>query len=651
MTSRRMLLAGAAAVCAAALLPRRLVAQAAAALPPAPTVEQWAKSPALSRVCVSPDGTQLAYIGEQNNTKVLYHVDLAAKKNQGFNIGDAKIHAVSWVDNDHVAITRSFALHNEAYMGLRSNQALATVYNVRDKSLVSLFREKIGGKNPGQGSATGNWGGMLQTIRTGGKSFILANTYDDDRQTLVRFVLDENRYDVVDAGGREVESWVVAPDGRLFGRSEYYVDKKTWTLSYYDGGHWRQILTQKADTDIPAVLGLSRDGKSLLVFLYDDAEKGAFHDVDPAGKVSAPLETPSVDAEPLFDSLTGCHNGFATGKDGITYHYFDPVMREVVEKARKAADGYRVMIADHADDPHQIVMYTEGDDDAGTYYLINFTTGASMTIGSSYPEIPPEWITSKQAIAYKAGDGLDIEAYLTLPPHSEAKGLALVVMPHGGPFAHDDITLDTETQTFACQGYAVLQPNFRGSDGYGPAFLKAGYGEWGGKMQSDLSDGVKALVARGTVDPKRVCIVGTSYGGYAALAGATLDQGVYNCAVSISGVSDVGAWLGLQRSYLSEIDSVGYNYLKRYLGGVDTDRISPVRQVARASIPILIVHGRDDSRVPFKQSETMAEALRAAGKDVTFVPLVHTDHNEADEAERIVLMNTVVDFVRKHNPA
>ncbi len=655
MTTRRKLLAGLSVVLAGGAVSRLALAQVAAGkLPPAPTVEQWAQSPQIENVALSPDGTQIAYIGETGDNKLLYHVDLRTKQNQAFNIGPTKVHTVFWVGDDHVAVTRSYARKREAYLGRRSSRALATVYNVRDKSLVSLFQEQrtADGKVT-HGSADGNWGGLLAPIRAGGKTYILADSYDEsyEHRALVRFGLDENRYDILDSGGDEVQGWVITPDGRLFGRSEYFADKKTWTLSYYDNGHWRQILTRSADTDIPEVAGLSRDGQSLLVFLYSDAEKGRYHDVDPSGKVSDPIPQPAPEAQPLFDPLTGRHSGFYTEENGGTYHYYDPVMQDLVAKAQKAVEGYRMTISDRADDPRTLVVYSEGDDDAGTYYLINFATGASITIGSAYPDIAPEWITSKQAFTYKAGDGLDIPAFLTLPPNREAKDLPLIVMPHGGPFAHDDISLDTEAQTFASQGYAVLQPNFRGSDGYGAAFLKAGYGEWGGKMQSDLSDGVKALVVKGTVDARRVCIVGTSYGGYAALAGATIDQGVYNCAVDISGTSDITAWLELQRGYLSEVDSVSYNYIKRYLGGVDPARISPVNLAAKASIPILIVHGKDDPRVPFKQSEVMVAALKAAGKDVTFLPLTNTDHNETNQAERIALMKAVVDFVQKHNPS
>jgi len=645
MFTRRMLMAGVSATAALTLIPR--AGQAApAGLPPAPTPAQWAKSPAFSHVCISPDGTQLASISENGKSKLLSHFDLKSGHNQAFDIGPTKVHTTMWIDNDHICVVRSFAYKKSAYMGLRNNGALATVYNVRKKSLVTLF-EDTGGLGAMAGSY---WGGLLNTAAMDGQTCIIANYYQEERQTLVRFKLDESRFDILDVGGIETGTWVVGPDGRLIGRSDYYVDKKTWVLSTYDGGHWRQVLTRRADTDIPQLLGVSRDGQSLLVFLYNDAEAGAFYDVAPDGKVSGPIDAPGVQPVPLFDQVTRRHDGFYTNTNS-PYYYFDPAMQDIVTKAEKAVEGYRMTIIDRANDPRRMVLYTEGDDDAGTYYLVDFAAGSSQPIGSCYPDIPVEWITSKASMKYKAADGLEIEAYLTLPPNREAKALPLVVFPHGGPFARDDITLDTQAQTFASQGYAVFQPNFRGSDGYGVEFLKAGYGEWGGKMQSDLSDGVKALVAKGLVDPKRVCIVGISYGGYAALAGAIFDKGIYNCAVDISGVSDVTAWLELQRSYLSEVDSVGYNYLKRYLGNADTRKISPINYAGQASIPIMIAHGRDDSRVPFKQSETMVAALKSAGKDVTFLALTHTDHNETDEAERVMLMNGVVDFIQRHNPA
>jgi dipeptidyl aminopeptidase/acylaminoacyl peptidase len=227
-----------------------------------------------------------------------------------------------------------------------------------------------------------------------------------------------------------------------------------------------------------------------------------------------------------------------------------------------------------------------------------------------------------------------------------------VVLAHGGPAARDEPGFDWWAQAMASRGYAVLQVNYRGSDGFGPDFLQAGFGEWGRKMETDLSDGVRYLVSEGTVDPKRVCIAGASYGGYAALAGATLDTGVYRCAVDVAGISDPKGFLVWSKD---RRNVAALRYWDRYMGasGPDDPRleaISPASHADRAAIPILIIHGRDDTVVPFAQSQLMADALRRAGKDAQFVALTHEDHWLSSGATRLQMLQATMDFLQKNNP-
>jgi dipeptidyl aminopeptidase/acylaminoacyl peptidase len=260
-----------------------------------------------------------------------------------------------------------------------------------------------------------------------------------------------------------------------------------------------------------------------------------------------------------------------------------------------------------------------------------------------------------QAIAYSAADGLQIPAYLTLPRGVPAKALPLVVFPHGGPADRDEYGFDWWAQAMASRGYAVLQPEFRGSDGYGWDFLSAGFGEWGRKMQTDLSDGVRALAAQGTIDPKRVCIVGASYGGYAALAGATLDTGVYRCAASIAGISGLHDFLRWRESRDNSDDDTTTRYWLRFLGAASDDdpvldQLSPIKHVDMVTIPILLIHGKDDTVVPIDQSEDMADALKDAKKDVTLVELEDEDHWLSRARTREQMLETLMDFLGKNNP-
>src|SRR6185437_2351634 len=258
-----------------------------------------------------------------------------------------------------------------------------------------------------------------------------------------------------------------------------------------------------------------------------------------------PLDAKPGDRSPLFHPVTGCLAGFRTHDDWFTYDYFDPLMKKLAEAVPQVLpEGYRFSIYETAEDPRKMVVFGESASDAGSFFFVDFSNGDTSLLANNYPDLPAQWITQKQAIDYKTADGLNIHAYLTLPPGKAPKDLPLIVLPHGGPAARDNLGFDPEPQAFASRGYAVLQPNFRGSTGYGVKFEDAGNGEWGRKMQTDLSDGIAHLAKLGIVDPRRVAIYGASYGGYAALAGAILDPpGTYRCAVDVAGVADLRTFL------------------------------------------------------------------------------------------------------------
>jgi len=267
----------------------------------------------------------------------------------------------------------------------------------------------------------------------------------------------------------------------------------------------------------------------------------------------------------------------------------------------------------------------------------------------AYPNLTSADLGEMKPYPYTARDGLNIHAYLTLPPGKEAKNLPTVILPHGGPEDRDRMRFDWLAQFLASRGYAVLQPNFRGSSGYGWDFIKAGDGEWAGKVQYDVQDGVKKLIADGIADPKKICIMGGSYGGYMALAGATFSPDLYACAISFAGLADLAKQFYSGSSFESESMSVW----ERRMGASrsDTkkmDALSPAEHAELVKAPILLLHSDKDVTVPIEQSKAEANALKRAGKDVLFVTMEGDDHHLSYAETRIRMLQETEKFLAAH---
>jgi dipeptidyl aminopeptidase/acylaminoacyl peptidase len=486
----------------------------------------------------------------------------------------------------------------------------------------------------------------------------------------------------LDRENRYVDDWLLDKQGRIVARSLYSFRNEQFSIERRTDGKWQPILTRKIvsreGTFAPFMAGLGRDGQSIVIF---DVETGStaqgadrrfhYYELAADGKLSAALEPGDAKRDrPIFNPETGRLAGFVRTGEAPEYSLTDPVLSKLYQRAQDAAPGQAVKVVSTARDPHRMVIFAQGGEEPGAYYFIDFTTGKTLEIGDIHPEVPSEWVASQKVVGYRASDGLEIGALLTLPPKPEPKRLPLIVLPHDGPQAHDQRGYDWLAQVLASRGYLVLQPNYRGSDGAGPAFMEAGQDQWGRRMQSDLADGVSYLVGEGLADPARVCIIGNGYGGYAALEGATAPD-TYRCAASLGGISDIGdyvSWVKGKRP-LPDPDKIAslradpewprafspdpgsVSIVTGYLGDpAGRNALSPRNQVADIKAPVLLVHQTDDRAVPVRQSKAMRDALQNAGKAVTYVELPGSDHELTTEEARLATAEAVLSFLKTYNP-
>jgi len=640
------------AVAATAVL---LGASGASAAP----IEAYGRLPALESVEISPDGSSLAAVVANGDQRQIIVRSVTGQVLAKAEIGFRKIRGVQWADNGHLLILSSSTagIEDTTYVGEHVQAVGLTVANSAVTQLPARSTENV--LNTIQGRLQPGFEGSRPMIYTPLYVTVAGNMQrGSGHLDLFKIDLESGMARRQQMGDNNTYDYLARPDGSVVAKASYREregkNDAVWTLSLRKGSSWITAMTEVVSVDTPNIWGLSVEGDAVIATRWDDQNE-LWRPVPVAltdGKVGEFIG-PLREQSPVLDA-----NGLVIGYshyDGFReYDFVEPRLKAMWPAFRNAFKNQQVSLASWTPDYKKLVLFVQGGQSSGAYYLADTATKRVDAIGSAYPNIPAHDIGSVQAIRYKATDGLEIEAYLTLPPGRPAKGLPLVVLPHGGPRARDDASFDYEAQAMVSRGYAVLQPNFRGSAGYGHKFVTAGYGEWGGKMQTDLSDGVAHLAAQGIVDPKRVCIMGSSYGGYAALAGVTLQKGVYRCAVAVSAVSDVGRLMRDDMLKYGERNAMVRD--EKRLFAVDSlsdpklDARSPDKHADDADAPILLIHGKDDTVVPFAHAQVMASALKKAEKPFEFVVLDGEDHWMSSSATRLRKLTAAITFLEKYNP-
>ncbi|HWA92731.1 MAG TPA: S9 family peptidase [Rhizomicrobium sp.] len=635
-----------------------------------PSAEIFGNLPAMSHVHLSPDGTHFSAIEPVGGASAVLVFQLhpaPGTKPQVFALTESSAVDSKWITND-----RLIGMYYQ-----NKYQSESSGMNVREYARgVSM---SLSGKK-----AFPLMTGTDMYVSTGSTTRILATSaenpnlvymeafkgyaYGDQdtrlsqgkwRLNLFSVDVDTNSVGSVENGTDRTREWVVDHHGNpvaRMDRTDETQDPKNRDVFYVkDGKDWREAASYDNYSGTVASLdGILPDGAALAVDRYGDKGRLMLETlpVSASGKVETLFNDPLYDLDDvLHDEWTGAVIGVTYVADKREYRYFDPQLDRIQKGIEKALPGQSVEISSWDAKRSMFLITAEDPKNPPGIYLYTPATGKLDYLMGAYPDLQPADLGEVKTFDYKSRDGLDIHGYLTLAPGKTGKNLPMVVFPHGGPDSRDELGFDWMAQFFASRGYAVLQTNFRGSTGYGVAFRNAGFGEWGRKMQDDITDGVKKAIADGIADPKRICIVGASYGGYAALAGATFTPELYACAVSYAGIADVSQILGQAKQEAGE-HSVRLHFWEDRIGSrtdVKTlQEISPAYHAADVRAPVLLLHSTLDMTVPYAQSRREQAALQALGKPVEYVQIAGDDHYLSHAGARIQVLKAMETFLKAH---
>ena len=635
-----------------------------AAPPPAAAFGQL---PAIQEAVISPDGQKIALLGSAGDHRIISIAPIDGTQSKTVDVGQADVYGLRWAGTGYL-------LFDSAVLDRGANQATGVKYAYRlerdfvltqDGQIVTylLKDNTIAQFETAMPVLQVLDGPTPEAIVLARDHTASAFTVDDTRfkrenaTSLALWQADvaTGKGHVSERGQPDTKAFAVGLDGAARARIDYDDKGRAYHLMVRPKAAtaWTALLNFTDRTAAPQLLGYSTPEDAIYLEVTEGDGTARIERHDLSGGATSVVGSPGSTGV-RFDPYTGAALQ-VLGGDGD--QWLDQGLGQLDAKLSRALPGKTVQLVNWSKDRSRIVVAAETTDSPTTWYLLDTAKGQLSLVGEGRPGLAGVPLGVTHDYSYRARDGLNIPAYLTLPPGSATTGAKppLIVLPHGGPDDHDGAGFDWMVQFLASRGYAVLRPQFRGSSGYGLAFERAGDHEWGGKIQTDLLDGVAALAANGIVDPHRTCIIGDGFGGYAALAGLTLHGDAYRCAVAINGISDLPLLYG-DFSRLYSPDSGNLIRLKEAIGVMASDAdassvISPSRQAARAGGPVLLIASAGGTEAaPYDQTVAMHDALQKAGRPVDLIT-IDNDDDLSSSAARIQALEAIEAFLARNLPA
>ncbi|MEU6701959.1 S9 family peptidase [Pseudonocardia sp. NPDC046786] len=632
--------------------------QITAPITPLITVEEFFAPPARSNAQISPDGTKVAYLAPWRDRLNIFVRDLDGDWPETPAMDDPASRRVT--ADDHRSI--------ETFLWSADSRFLLFLQDDDGDENVHLHRVDLAHPERPAADLTPIDGVRVtrtQLTRDPGTVIVELNGRSPELIDLHELDLDSGRLSLLAANPGDVIGWVYTPTGRIltFGITE----DGTHLLSDWNAGEPR-LISRFSGLDHP--FGVSPfvptpDGTGLWIGSARGSDRTRLVRVDldtgeQIGVDSHPvfdLDTPRPEADPRFPSSLIVHPGdgellgarYLGARQEI--HALDPRFAEVLPRLAELSDGDLAHVSCDTTGVRWVVDFTHDRDHRATWFY-DHTTGTARRLFRPYPHLDPAHLAPVTPVTITARDGIDLPCHLTLPVGTEHRDLPTVVLLHGGPWYRDSWTYDPEVQLLANRGYAVLQVNFRGSTGYGKAHMQAAIGQFAGRMHDDVIDALDWAIDQGYTDRDRVAIYGSSYGGYAALVGASFTPDRFAAAISYTGMSDL---VDLSDRIIPFARKMLVNSYVRYFGDpsdpaqkADMLARSPITRVDDITAPVLLVHGANDLRVHRSNSDRVVEALRARGAEVEYLLNEREGHWFVNPDSNIELYHTLERFLARH---
>lgn len=596
----------------------------------------YARAPALTSVAISPDGAHLSYVVQSNARQ---NVVLRTRANErerhalNLNPSEERVRWCEWAGSRYLlcGTIRPVRSEEAIYERTRLYAIDATNLRVRElnEKLESPMRDEVidfVGSKPGR---------VLLQHDSVGRGYPDVSELDVATGQLTRIV----------RAHPPVRRWLSDGRGQVRLGIGYDDGEGSLWIRNTNDAQWTLWIRQEI-SDLNAIGPLAFGARAnelyalkhhqgraaLFQFELGGSPQGEMKFADPIYDISGPL---------LFESASRKLLGVRYFAGEPRIHFFDAAAEKLHAVIDERLPGVTNTIEAVTADDRWLLIRSESDVDPPSTYLFDAAGSTLQLIGHHYPELEDTGLAPMRPVIYRARDGQRIPSYLTLPDSAAAAPVAAIVLPHGGPESRTHRGFDPLVQFLAAQGYAVLQMNFRGSLGYGARFAAAGVGQWGGVIHNDITDGARWLVEQGIADPERMCIVGQSFGGYAALLGAAREAQWYSCAAAYAAPTDLIALAQyMRRVWRGQLwkERLGQN--ERALW-----QMSPLSRTSTIEIPVLLVHGRLDPVVPVSQARRFARALRLSNKSHHFIERSDCDHDLTIESCRLVFYGELRTFL------